>query len=84
METALLFINLYLYSRPYTYVCTRTQSSKLRRWSQRKPGRHRARRIRNGFSELTSCVGMTCHARREYLAQNCNIFSVLSILKYNP
>ena len=27
---------------------------------------------------------MTCHARREYLAQNCNIFSVLSIFKYNP
>ena len=24
------------------------------------------------------------HARREYLAQNCNIFSVLSILRYNP
>ena len=25
---------------------------------------------------LTSCAGTTCHARREYLAQNCNIFSV--------
>ena len=33
---------------------------------------------------LTSCAGIMCHARREYLAQNCNSFSVLSILKYNP
>ena len=33
---------------------------------------------------LTSCAGMTCHARREYLAQNWYIFLVSSILKYNP
>ena len=32
----------------------------------------------------TSRAGMTCHARREYFfAQNCNVFSVLSIFKYN-
>ena len=33
---------------------------------------------------LTSCAGMTCHARRKHFAQNCNIFSALIILKYNP
>ena len=33
---------------------------------------------------LTSCTGMTCHARREYIfSQNCNICSVLSIFKCN-
>ena len=26
-------------------------------------------------------AGMTCHARQEYLAQNCNNFSILNILK---
>ena len=34
--------------------------------------------------QLTSCAGTTCHACRKYLSENCNIFSVLSILKYNP
>ena len=28
-------------------------------------------------SRLTSCAGMTCHARREFFVPNCNIFSVL-------
>ena len=34
---------------------------------------------------LISCAGMTCHARRElFVPKLCNIFSVLSTLKYNP
>ena len=33
---------------------------------------------------LTSCSGTTCHARREsFCPNNCNIFSVLSVFKYN-
>ena len=32
---------------------------------------------------LTSCAGMTCHDIENILSQNCNIFSVLSIFKYN-
>ena len=45
--------------------------------------------IRFGHSlrSAISCQrkGLTsCHARRKYLAQNCNISSVLSMFKYNP
>ena len=36
------------------------------------------------YNCLTSCAGVTCHARREFfLSQNCNIFSILNIFKYN-
>ena len=35
-------------------------------------------------NSTTSCAGMTCHARRKFLVPIfCNIFSILSILKYN-
>ena len=33
---------------------------------------------------LTSCVRMTCHARRQFFVPSCNIFSVPSVLKCNP
>ena len=37
------------------------------------------------YTFLTSCVGMTCHARREIsFLPNCNVFSVSSLFKCNP
>ena len=43
-----------------------------------------SRLIQQTFHGLTSCAGMTCHARREFFVPNCNIFSVSGIFKYNP
>ena len=38
-----------------------------------------------GALNLTSCAKMTFHVHVEnFLSQNCNIFSISSIFKYNP